>query len=270
MKNQYKRQLQKRITDHAKQFLKTYNSSIRNALKREINAYLQNKKQKNINNQLKKLKLAKLTKKNISESDLVNIIQLNAYPIKTLQQIAKLRHIDSNMSKGDTIYALIRSEPVINEKKYIIDSNNDIHNKTNDIRLQIFGVSPYMNKKNHGDIRKRLYEIQKMTKIDRSLKNKLLKELDSISNDLKFIQKNMISDYRDENYANIDDIEYMFGDMDDYYQPILTISLFNNGYQRYRIRGDQSPELSLKSYFDKFIPHLKMLIDENKVSEQKI
>ena len=52
MKNQYKRQLQKRITDHAKQFLKPYNSSIRNALKREINGYLQNKKQKNINNQL--------------------------------------------------------------------------------------------------------------------------------------------------------------------------------------------------------------------------
>ena len=64
-KNQYKKQLQKRITDHAKQFLKTYNRSIRNALKREMNAYFQNKKQKNINNQLKKLKLAKLTKKNM-------------------------------------------------------------------------------------------------------------------------------------------------------------------------------------------------------------
>ena len=72
------------------------------------------KKQKNINNQLKQLKLAKLTKKNISERDLVNIIQLNAYPIKTLRQIAKLRNIDSSMSKGDTIYSLIRSELVIN------------------------------------------------------------------------------------------------------------------------------------------------------------
>ena len=138
---------------------------------------------------------------------------MNAYPIKTLRQIAKLRNIDSNMSKGDTIYALIRSEPVISEKKYIIDSNNDTHNKINDIRLQIFGVSPYINKKNHSDIRKRLYEIQKMTKIDRSLKNKLLKELDGISSDLKFIQKNMISDYTDENYTNIKDIEYMFGDI---------------------------------------------------------
>ena len=52
-----------------------------------------------------------------------------------------------------------------------------------------------------------------MTKIDRSLKYKLLKELDGISSDLKFIQKNMISDYTDENYTNIKDIEYMFGDI---------------------------------------------------------
>ena len=79
--------MQKRITDHAKQFLKTYNSSIRYALKREINAYLQNKKQNNINNQLKQLKLAKLTKKDISERDLVNIIQLNAYPIKPCEKL---------------------------------------------------------------------------------------------------------------------------------------------------------------------------------------
>ena len=38
----------------------------------------------------------------------------------------------------------------------------------------------------------------------------MLKELNSISTDLKFKRKNMISDYRDNNYANIDDIEYIF------------------------------------------------------------
>ena len=46
MKNQSKRQLQQSITDHAKQFLKTYHRSIRDALKREINAYLQNVKRR--------------------------------------------------------------------------------------------------------------------------------------------------------------------------------------------------------------------------------
>ena len=33
------------------------------------------------------------------------------------------------------------------KKKYIIDSNNEIHSKFNDIRMQLFSVSPYISKK---------------------------------------------------------------------------------------------------------------------------
>ena len=80
----------------------------------------------------------------------------------------------------------------------------------------------------------------------------------------------MKSDYRDDNYANINDIEYMFGDIDDYYRPVLTSSLFDGGYWRYHFRGDKLRNMSVKSYLDKIIPYLKMLIDENKVYEQKI
>ena len=145
-------------------FYKIYNSTVRNALKREINAYLQNKKQKNINNELKKLKLSKLINNNISERDLVNIRELNVLPIKTLRQIAKLRNINSSMSKSSIILALLRSEPVINERKYIIDNVNEIHSKINDIRLQLFQVSPYMDKKEDSKIRKRLHDITKSYK----------------------------------------------------------------------------------------------------------
>ena len=123
------------------------------------------------------------------------------------------------MSKKDIIYALIRSEAANNEKKNLNkDSNNDIHNEINKIRIQFFEISPYLNKKVLYDIRKRLYDIEKLTKINRTEKNKLLKELNIISTDLEFKQKNMISDYRDFNYANIDDIEYGFGDIDNYYK----------------------------------------------------
>ena len=80
----------------------------------------------------------------------------------------------------------------------------------------------------------------------------------------------MISDYRDDNYANINDIEYMFGDIDNYYQPILTSSLFNNGYQRYHFRGHPNRNMSVTTYFDKIIPYLRVLIDEKKLYEQKI
>ena len=145
------------------------------------------KSKKNINNELKKLKLQKLINNNISERDLVNIRELNVLPIKTLRQIAKLRNINSSMSKSFIILALLCSESVINKRKYKIDNVNEIHSKINDIRLQLFQVSPYMDKKEHSKIRKRLHDIKKITKINRSLKNKLLKELNSISIDLKFI-----------------------------------------------------------------------------------
>ena len=68
------------------------------------------------------------------------------------------------MSKSNTIYELIRSEPVINEKKYIIHSVNEKHSETNDIRVQLFNVSPYVNKNEQSGIRKRLYDIQKKKK----------------------------------------------------------------------------------------------------------
>ena len=40
----------------------------------------------------------------------------------------------------------------------------------------------------------------------------------------------MKSDYRDDNYANIDDIKYSLGDIDNHYAPMLTSSMFNKGY----------------------------------------
>ena len=178
------------------------------------------------------------------------------------------------MSKKDIIYALTRSEQANNKRKYISyinkDSNNNIHNEIIKIRLELFEVSPYLNKKVLYDIRKRLYDIEKLTKINRSEKNKLLKELNNISTDLTFKQKNMISDYRDNNYANIDDTEYVFDDIGNYYQPILASSLFRNGSYRYHFRGDPMRNMSVIAYFDKITPYLKVLIDETKLFEQKI
>ena len=86
----------------------------------------------------KKLKLSKLINNNISERDLVNNRELNVLPIKTLQEIAKLRNINSSMSKSSITLPFLRSEPVINERKYIIDNVNVIHSKINDIRSQPF------------------------------------------------------------------------------------------------------------------------------------
>ena len=185
---------------------------VNKTLKNEIYRNILKRKQNKINKELKKLKFNKLANTDdILERDLTNIKKYSAYPLKNLQQIAKLRNIDSNMQKKDIIYALIRYEPAINEEKYISylnnDSNNDIHNELNKINMQLFEVSQYISKKALKDIKNRLRAIKKLTKITASEKNKILKELSSISTDLKFKRKNMISDYRDDNYANIDDLD---------------------------------------------------------------
>ena len=91
----------------------------------------------------------------------------------------------------------------------------------------------------------------------------MLKEVDSISTSLKFVQRRMISDYRDENYANIEDIEYIFGNIDNHSAPILTSSPFDKGYQRFHFRGDKKRNMSVKSYINKMFPYLRVLIDEN-------
>ena len=87
---------------------------------------------------------------------------------------------------------------------------------------------------------------------------------------LKYTIKHAKNDYRDDNYANVDDIEYIFGDIDDYYKPILTKSMFDKGYQRYHIRGDETRSVSVKSYLDTIRLYLTILIDEIKGDEQKI
>ena len=124
---------------------KTLNKRVKNEICRNILKRKQNK----INKELKKLKFNKLANfDNISERDLTNVKKYSAYPLKILQQIAKLKNIDNNMSKVNVMYALIRSEPVFNEEKCIsylnIDSNNDIHDEINQISIQPFEVSQYL------------------------------------------------------------------------------------------------------------------------------
>ena len=64
-------------------------------------------------------------------------------------------------------------------------------------------------------------------------------------------------------------IEYTFGDLDDYYKPILAAS-FNDNYQMYACRGDENRDMDIDMYLDKVRPYLIALIDEKELSDQKI
>ena len=45
-------------------------------------------------------------------------------------------------------------------------------------------------------------------------------------------------------------IEYTFGDLDDYYMPILAKESFNGNYQMYTCRGDKEINMYITSYLD--------------------
>lgn len=67
----------------------------------------------------------------------------------------------------------------------------------------------------------------------------------------------------------IKDIEYLFGDLNDYYRPILAKQSFGGDYEFYTCRGDKDKKLQLKEYIAMIIPYLSVLIDEKKSNNQK-
>ena len=62
----------------------------------------------------------------------------------------------------------------------------------------------------------------------------------------------------------------MFGDLDDYYMPILAKESFNGNYQFYTCRGDKDRDMPIDIYLSKVTPYLRILINEKKIRDQKI
>ena len=101
--------------------LRSKRKSLKKRLKNSICRNILKRKQNKINKELEKLKLNKLANiNNISERHLANSKKCNAHTLKTLQHTAKGRNVNSIKSKGDIIYALVLSELVISEEKYLV------------------------------------------------------------------------------------------------------------------------------------------------------
>ena len=127
-----------------------------------------------------------------------------------------------------------------------------------------------IDKSDKDKIRKRLDEIDKKTRNNRTEKKILLEELSKISIDLKYKRKRIGSAYDSDDYYGLRDLKYTFGDLDDYYKPILAKESFNGNYQMNTSWGDKNRDMDIYMYLDKVRPYLLTLIDEKKLSEQKI
>ena len=127
-----------------------------------------------------------------------------------------------------------------------------------------------LDKADKDKIRKRLDEIDRKTSINRAEKTRLLNELSKIILDLEYKRKRIGSACDSTDYYGLKDLEYTFGDLDDYYKPILAKESFNRNYQMFTCRGDKNRDMDIDMYLDKVRPYLITLINEKKISDQKI
>lgn len=70
-------------------------------------------------------------------------------------------------------------------------------------------------------------------------------------------------------YYGFKDLEYMFGDLDDYYKPIQARESFDGNYQMYTCRG-QIDSTPINHYLAKLRPYLVTILDDKKRFTNKI
>ena len=123
--------------------------------------------------------------------------------------------------------------------------------------------------KHRNIIRKNLKQIENAS-LNRRQKKRLLKELTKTYNNLKFKKEHIDRAYDSSSYFGLKDLEYTFGDLDDYYKPILAKNCFESNYQIYTIRKDKERLMYITEYLYTIRPYLVVLIDEKRSSNQKI
>ena len=149
------------------------------------------------------------------------------------------------MSKEDLIYTLLRSEKIILEDNYMkyINSNtdNELHARINSIRIAATKLSNILINEERNIIREELYRLENKKRFTRAQREKAYTYLIDLARTLDNKEKYQYSDYHDQDYLGIRDIENMLNNTDDidYYKPILTKESFVSNYQYYEISGDR-------------------------------
>lgn len=101
------------------------------------------------------------------------INRLSKLPRNTLTKLVQLRNINvtklqgdnviRRLKKSDLIYILLKSKEDSKEKKYLEllnnESDNDIHNKINKIRIEILELDKRLSKKDKKEYVRELYDI---------------------------------------------------------------------------------------------------------------
>ena len=173
------------------------------------------------------------------------------------------------LAKEDSIYTLLRSEKNPFEDNYIkYISNNgtdESRSRINNIGITLARLGNIITKKDRDKIRKDLYKKENTKKPTKTQKERYYRYLIELANTVDKKQKHKHSNYNDLDYFGIRDTKNLFiSAEDDYYEPALVKSSFENNYEYYEIRGDKDKKLSVHQYLYMIIPKLEELINKRK------
>ena len=148
--------------------------------------------------------------------------------LKFKRKLVQLRNIETTgLKRSDLIYMLIRSQSSIKKQSiwviYKLILINEIKSKTNEIRKLTIELGMMINKSDRDIITKRLEEIDHKRPKSRQ-RRRILEELTKIFNHLQFKRKHINSAFDSSSYYCLKDLEYTFGDLDDYCKPILSLT----------------------------------------------
>ena len=174
------------------------------------------------------------------------------------------------LSDDELLYALLRSKKAPQEDNYLkyvnFATKSDLKERINHIQLMTAKLGNILTKKEQHEIASEMHRMEN-TKHTKTTRERDIIRLFKITNDLHNKQKQYTSRHHDQTYYGIEDIENLLEDeIDDYYEPILVRSSFDNNFEEYEIRGDKKKNLSIKEYIFIILTKLYELIDKKKKS----
>lgn len=173
-------------------------------------------------------------------------------------------------SEDELLYALLRSEKALQHDNYLkyvnFATKSDLKERINHVRLMTAKLGNILTNKEQHEIASEMHRMEN-TKHTKTTRERDIIRLVKITNDLYNKQKQYTSRHHDQTYYGIKDIENLLEDeIDDYYEPILVRSSFDNNFEEYEIRGDKKKNLSIKEYIFIILTKLYELIDKKKKS----
>ena len=136
------------------------------------------------------------------------------------------------MSKEDLIYTLLRPEKNILEDNYMkyINNNtdNELHARINNARVMASKLGNILTKEERNFIRKELYKLQNKKRFTKTQRERAYVYLIELVNTLNNKEKHQYSNFNDQDYFRIKDIENLFDtiDLNEYYKSVLTKEVF--------------------------------------------